>query len=128
MSNEHHNIPDYQSAIGLLMYVAVGTWPDISSAVQTLSQFLSNPGPAHWMAVKHIFQYLNGRWDLGIIYQKGGEVEPLGYLDADWGLNINDQKSILGYIFQMASAPISWQLKKQWWHYHLWRLNTWWKA
>jgi hypothetical protein len=31
----------------------------------------------------------------------------------DWGLNINDRKSILGYIFQMAGTPISWQLKKQ---------------
>jgi hypothetical protein len=95
------------------MYAAVGMWPDISYTVQTLSQFLSNPRPAHWTAVKCIFQYLNGTQDLGIIYQKGGEVEPLAYSDADWGSNINDQKSILGYIFQMAGAPISWQLKKQ---------------
>jgi hypothetical protein len=57
---EYHDIPDYQSAIGLLMYAAVGMQPDISYAVQTPSQFLSNPGPAHWMAVKHIFWYLNG--------------------------------------------------------------------
>jgi hypothetical protein len=34
-------------------------------------------------------------------------------LDADWGTNVNDQKSISGYIFQMAGAPISWQSKKQ---------------
>jgi hypothetical protein len=96
-----------------LMYVTVGMWPDISFMVQTLSQFLSNPRPAHWMAVKHVFWYLNGMWDLGIIYWKGGEVEPLAYSDADWGLNINDRKSISGSIFQMAGAPISWQLKKQ---------------
>jgi Reverse transcriptase (RNA-dependent DNA polymerase) len=52
--NEHQNIPDYQSAIRLLMYAAVGMGPDITFAVQTLSQFLSNPRPAHWMAVKCI--------------------------------------------------------------------------
>jgi hypothetical protein len=88
--NKHQNIPDYRSAIGSLMYASVGTQPDISFAVQTLSQFLSNPGPAHWTAVKRVFWYLNGSQDLGIIYTKGGEVEPLAYSDADWGANVND--------------------------------------
>jgi hypothetical protein len=72
------------------MNVAVGMQPNISFTVQALSHFWNNPGPAHWMAVKHVFQYLNRMWDLGIIYQKGGEVEPLAYSDADWGSNIND--------------------------------------
>jgi hypothetical protein len=34
-------------------------------------------------------------------------------LDANWGTNANDQKSISGYIFQMVNSLISWQLKKQ---------------
>lgn len=42
----------YQEAIGSLMYASVGTRPDISFAVSTLSQFLDNPGQAHWEAVK----------------------------------------------------------------------------
>jgi hypothetical protein len=111
--DEHHDIPEYRSAIGSLMYAAIGTRPDISFAVQTLSQFMSNPGPAHWSAVKRVFRYLNGTRDLGIIYRKGGEVEPLAYSDADWGANVNDRKSISGYVFQMANGPISWQSKKQ---------------
>ena len=72
------------------MYAAISTQSDISFAVQTLSQFMSNPSPAHWSAVKCVFQYLNGTHDLGIIYHKGGEVEPLAYLDANWGANVND--------------------------------------
>ena len=88
--DKHHDIPEYQSAIGLFMYAAIGTQPDISFAVQTLSQFMSNPSPAHWSAIKHIFWYLNGTHDLGIIYCKGGEVEPLAYSDANWGANVND--------------------------------------
>ena len=66
--DEHHDIPEYHSAIGSLMYAAIRTRPDISFAVQTLSQFMSNPGPAHWTAVKHVFRYLNGTRELGIIY------------------------------------------------------------
>jgi Reverse transcriptase (RNA-dependent DNA polymerase) len=45
--SEHYNILDYRNTIGSLMYAAVGMWPDISFTVQTLSQFMSNPGPAH---------------------------------------------------------------------------------
>jgi hypothetical protein len=102
--DKHHNIPKYQSTIGSLMYAAIGTRPNISFAVQTLSQFMSNPGPAHWSAIKHVFRYLNGTCNLGIIYHKGGEVEPLAYSDADWGANVNDRKSISSYVFQMATA------------------------
>jgi hypothetical protein len=112
-NDEHHDIPEYRSAIGSLMYAAISTQPDISFAVQTLSQFMSNPSPAHWSAVKRIFRYLNGMRNLGIIYSKGGEVESLAYLDVDWGANMIDRKSISGYVFQMANSPISWQSKKQ---------------
>ena len=55
---------------------------------------MSNPGLAHWTAVKCVFRYLNGTRSLGIIYHEGGEIEPLAYSDADWGSNANDQKSI----------------------------------
>ena len=42
----------YHEAIGLLMYAALGTCPDIAFAVQTVSCFLKNPGPIHWEAIK----------------------------------------------------------------------------
>ena len=45
------NIP-YHKAVGLLMYASLGTHPDITYAVQTVSQFSKNPGQAHWEAVK----------------------------------------------------------------------------
>ena len=41
-SMEHYDIPDYRSAIGSLIYVAIGTRPDISFAVQHLSQFMTS--------------------------------------------------------------------------------------
>jgi len=54
----------YREAIGSLMYAAVSTRPDIAFAVSTLSQFLENPGEAHWEGVKRIFCYLLGTKDL----------------------------------------------------------------
>jgi hypothetical protein len=61
----------YREAIGSLMYASVTTRPDISFAVSTLSQFLENPGEAHWEAVKRIFHYLSGMRGHALTY--GGE-------------------------------------------------------
>src|SRR6266702_759951 len=72
----------YCEAIGSLMYASVATCPDISFAVSTLSQFLENPGEAHWEAVKRVFRYLAGMRDLALTY--GGDWHELtGYTDAD---------------------------------------------
>ena len=40
----------YREAVGMLMYCAMATRPDI--AFPTALQFVENPGPAHWEAVK----------------------------------------------------------------------------
>ncbi len=42
----------YHEAVGSLMYVALGTRPDIAYAVQTVSRFTAHPGIEHWDAVK----------------------------------------------------------------------------
>jgi len=39
-------------AIGSLMYVVLGTCPDITSSVSFLSQFMQNPRKLHWEAIK----------------------------------------------------------------------------
>jgi hypothetical protein len=111
--DERYDLPEYSAAIGSLMYAAIGTRPDIAFAVQTLSQFMSNPNPTHWAAVKRVFRYLNGTRTLGITYEAGGEFEPLAYSDSDWGSNPNDRKSISGMVFLSCEGPISWTSKKQ---------------
>ena len=50
----------YCSTLRSLMYLAVGTWPDIAFAVSTLAQFMENPGPMHWEALKQVYHYLVG--------------------------------------------------------------------
>ena len=48
----------YLSAVGSLMYLAVGTRPDIAYAVGALSRFNSNPGRVHWQQCQRVFQIL----------------------------------------------------------------------
>jgi hypothetical protein len=101
----------YREAIGSLMYVAVTTCPDISFAVSTLSQFLDNPGEAHWEAVKHIFHYLKGTRDHTLTY--GMERQELhGYTDADRALQ-EHRHAISGHAFIIDGGAVSWSSWKQ---------------
>lgn len=109
-------IGGYATAIGSLMYTAIGARPDIAFAVQTLSQFTSNPGPAHWTAIKRVFRYLAGTRDLAIVYggfREDANIEFTGYLDADFAANPDDRKSISGNTYLLGGAAISWSCKKQ---------------
>ena len=49
----------YALAVGSLMYAMLCTRPDICYAVSIVSRYQPNPSFAHWIAVKHILQYLN---------------------------------------------------------------------
>ena len=104
------NVP-YHEAVGSLMYASLSTRPDITFAVQTVSRFASNPGMAHWEAVKLIFRYLKGSRKLWLSY--GGEEKVLeGYADAD-GSMMEDRRAISGYAFIINGGAVSWSAKKQ---------------
>jgi hypothetical protein len=62
----------YMSAVGALMYLAIGTRPDIMYTVSKLAQFNANPGPEHWKAVKHVMRYLQGTKGLRLTYRSNG--------------------------------------------------------
>ena len=49
----------YRQMIGSLMYLT-NMRPDIFFAVNTLSQFLTDPRHVHLIATKHIMRYLKG--------------------------------------------------------------------
>ena len=46
------DIQRYQAAIGSLTSALIATRPDILSAVEVLSQLMSQPGPEHWAGIK----------------------------------------------------------------------------
>jgi hypothetical protein len=104
----------YAAAVGSLMFLAIATRPDIAYAVQSLSQFSANPTPEHWSAIKRVFRYLQGTRDLGLTYGGGDfTTQFAAYSDADWGADINDRKSISGYVYLLSGGAISWSSKKQ---------------
>jgi hypothetical protein len=98
----------YISAVGSLLYLAICTHPGISYAVGVLSCFTSNPGPAHWKAVKHLFCYLKGTADLRLVYAPDASGKLFtSYSDADHGGNPDNGRSTSGYILKIGTGAIS---------------------
>jgi hypothetical protein len=101
----------YREAVGSLMYASLGTRPDISFAVTTLSKYSSNPGEAHWNAVKRVFRYLLGTRDYRLTF--GAEEQRLtGWADAD-GNMAEDRHAVSGYAFLIDGGAVSWASKRQ---------------
>src|SRR3984885_10677049 len=74
----------YLSAVRSLMYLSVGTCPDIAYAVGALSRFNSNPGRIHWQQCQRVFRYLQGTRDLMLQYGGIGVGIYHGILLADY--------------------------------------------
>ena len=103
---------EYQSMVGSLLYIAMGTRPDIAQAVGAVSKFCSNPTEAHKIAVKRIFRYLKKTMNLALKYCKD-EKPVTGFSDADWGGDLDDRRSTTGNVFLLAGGAVSWLSKKQ---------------
>ncbi|SGY14503.1 BQ5605_C010g06209 [Microbotryum silenes-dioicae] len=102
----------YLQAIGLLMYAAVGTRPDLAFVVSYLARFSQQPGPEHWTAIKQVLRYIKGTLGLGLTYRKTSQ--PLhGYSDANWGACLTTSRSTMGYAFIYSGGAIAWCSKRE---------------
>ena len=103
----------YQSVISSLLYLMLGTRPDIAFAVIKMSQFSANPTEDHLNHAKYIFQYLQGNWNYGIEYKRSVFLKVEAYADANWASDKNDRKSCTGFFVLFNAAPVSWVSQKQ---------------
>ena len=103
----------YREAIGSLMYLMIGTRPDLAFAVGKLAQFCENPDMRHWTAVKRVLRYVCGTKELGIKFDGTKPLVGHGFSDSDWAGDVKDRKSTSAYVFMMAGGPVSWCSRKQ---------------
>ena len=66
-NNNMTNIP-YREAVGSLMYLTIGSRPDIAYSVSNVSRYMEKPSIENWNAVKQIFRYIKGSSDICIRY------------------------------------------------------------
>ena len=145
-AKKHKPNASYREVIGCLLWISMGTRPDITFAVNQCARYSSDPQPEHWTAIMRILRYLKGTAEFGLHYHRhqshysstysyssrprmsnlrqpfadaskyfpgSATVNLLGFSDADFANNIDDRRSITGYVFLLAGAPLSWNSQTQ---------------
>jgi len=74
----------YQAIIGSLLYLMLGTHPDITFAVIKLSQFNANPSKEHFERAKYICRYLAGTKDYTMVFDDKTNKGLIAHSDSDW--------------------------------------------
>src|ERR1700678_3390746 len=87
-----------------------------------LGQFNSKPSRVHFLAAKHVLQYLAGTRTLALRLGSPSPLLPatmavfmqnVGCSDADWASDASDRKSISSYSFYFEGSLVSWSAVKQ---------------
>ena len=103
----------FQAIIGSLLYLMLGTRPDIAYAVIKLSQFSANPSKDHFERAKYICQYLVGTKDYSMIFDGASNEGLIAHSDSDWAADTATHRSITGYFYKLAGSTVCWLSKAQ---------------
>ncbi|CAL2253697.1 unnamed protein product [Prunus armeniaca] len=106
----HANPETYRSIVGALQYLTI-TRPDLSYAVNQVSQFIHSLKTPHWLAVKCILCYLKSSYDCGIVY-KPGSLQVSAFSNADYAGDPDSRHSTGGYCVYVGTNLVSWSSKK----------------
>ena len=111
----------YASVVGMMMYLASNSRPDIAFAVHQCARFTHCPKRVHEVALKRIGRYLRGTKERGMIIRPSDDLKLDLYVDADFaGLwnseDANDPTSVksrTGYVITLGGVPVLWGSKLQ---------------
>ena len=112
---------EYAAIIGIMMYLANNTRPDIAYAVHACAGYTHHPKKSHAGAIKYILRYLKGTMDKGMILDPSNKHEIDCYVDRDFAGEYNpfhDQDpssttSRSGYVILYQGCPTVWVSKIQ---------------
>ncbi|CAL0318541.1 unnamed protein product [Lupinus luteus] len=102
----------YRQLVGRLLYLT-NTRPDLSFAIQQLSQFMASPTINHYKAMTRIFRYIKSCPGQGLFYPSTSSIQIKGFTDSDWATCPDTRKSISGYCMFLGDSLVSWKSKKQ---------------
>ena len=107
----------YSTIVGMLIYLATNTRPDISFATSQVARYSKSPRQSHATAVKTIIRYLKRTSDKGTIITFSGALDMIDYVDADFaGLfgkepprNPDSARSRAGFVILLGGMPLFWK-------------------
>lgn len=105
----------YRELIGCLMYVMLGSRPDLCFCITYFSQFQSTYTENHWKHLKGVLRYLSNTKNYGLKFIKSNNssITLTSYVDSDFASSIIDRKSISGFVIKLNDNLIFWKTKKQ---------------
>lgn len=80
----------------------------VASLLVGWQKSVESPTVLHWQAGKRVMHHLVSTKDYAVKYSASKDVEPVGYVDSDYAVDLASQKSTTGYIFLMAGGAVSW--------------------
>lgn len=106
------NPQPYRALIGSLLYLTI-TRPDIAFVVGYVNMFMQSPRKPHLEVVKKILKYVNSTPDLDLYFRMKAGISLTGFTYTDFGGDLDDRRSISGYVFLCGDTSVSWSNKKQ---------------
>ena len=113
----------YRTGVGILLWIAGMTRPDVSYAASQLSKFVSNPGEVHFKCLQRVFKYLLGTKDEGLVFVPDNKNNAdlsvdlvqsnvlVAATDATYGSE-EDGSFTFGIVVMLNGTPVSWRSKK----------------
>jgi len=80
----------FQMLVRSLLYLMLGTCPDITFAVTQLAWHTANPSKDHLAKALYICRYLAGTQNYALVYKGDSKLGIHACTDSDWALNSED--------------------------------------
>nr|XP_018624410.1 uncharacterized mitochondrial protein AtMg00810-like [Nicotiana tomentosiformis] len=96
----------YQRLIGKFLYLIIAR-PDISYAMQSLSQFMHAHKKSHYEEALHVVKYIKKRPWMRMLMSSDSNEEIKVFCDSDWASCPMSRKSVTGYYIKLGSSTIS---------------------
>ncbi|XP_019450640.1 PREDICTED: uncharacterized protein LOC109352909 [Lupinus angustifolius] len=108
----HPDPASYRRLVGRLLYLT-NIRPDLSFAVQQLTQFMASPTTTQHQALTRILRYIKSSPGQGLFYPSSSKLILKAFSDSDWATCLDTRKSISGFCVFLGDSLISWKSKKQ---------------
>lgn len=102
----------FQRLISQLIFLVTVTRPNISYAVNQLSQFLAEPRQVYLVVAKHVLHYIQATKDYGLVFGAKGRQGLVVYTDLAYANSVRSH-STTRFIFMINGSLVTWNSRKQ---------------